>query len=106
MTVGVVQLPGALEGMPRAASGGLGRGPGGDTGAGPGIGPGKGPRIGPGPGGYGVSNPQPIYSPRPNYTADAMRAKVSGAISLEAVVLPDGSVGEVRITRSLDSTFG
>ncbi|PYR78663.1 MAG: hypothetical protein DMF86_05385 [Acidobacteria bacterium] len=35
-----------------------------------------------------------------------MRAKVSGTISLEAVVLPDGNVGEVRITRSLDPTFG
>jgi len=27
-------------------------------------------------------------------------------VELEAVVLPDGSVGDVQITRSLDRTFG
>ena len=35
-----------------------------------------------------------------------MRAKVEGAVWLEAVVLADGTVGDVQITRSLDSVFG
>jgi TonB family protein len=35
-----------------------------------------------------------------------MRAKVQGTIELEAVVLADGSVGEVRVVRSLDKRYG
>jgi TonB family protein len=35
-----------------------------------------------------------------------MRAKIQGIVTLEAVVMPDGTVGPVRVTRSLDSTFG
>jgi protein TonB len=35
-----------------------------------------------------------------------MRAKIQGEVTLEAVVMPDGSVGQVHITRSLDSVFG
>jgi periplasmic protein TonB len=103
----VVQLPGVFEGVQGAPSRGPGLGAGAGPDAGPGVGPGYGPGIGPGRGpGGGASNPQPIYSPRPNYTADAMRAKVSGTVGLDAVVLPDGTVGDVRITRSLDPTFG
>ena len=33
-------------------------------------------------------------------------ARRSRAWSLECVVLPDGTVGEVRVTRSLDPVFG
>jgi protein TonB len=43
---------------------------------------------------------------KPNYTANAMRAKVQGVVLLECVVLPDGSVGEVTILKSLDKVFG
>ncbi len=43
---------------------------------------------------------------KPNYTADAMRAQVEGLVELEILVLEDGSVGNVRIVRSLDSRFG
>ena len=35
-----------------------------------------------------------------------MHAKLQGTVVLEAVVLADGTVGDVRIVRSLDSTFG
>jgi protein TonB len=35
-----------------------------------------------------------------------MRAKIQGVVTLEAVVMPDGSVGNVQIIRSLDPTFG
>jgi protein TonB len=116
---GVQQLPGVLASMPNApdtTSQGIGSNGGAGSGAGTGIGPGSGPGLGQGEGGNfgggamrlgnGISNPEPIYSPRPNYTADAMRAKVQGIVALEAVVRPDGSVGDVKITRSLDPHFG
>ena len=35
-----------------------------------------------------------------------MRAKIQGSVLCEAIVLPDGTVGEVRIIKSLDSVFG
>jgi protein TonB len=35
-----------------------------------------------------------------------MRAKVQGIVRLEGVVLADGTVGDVRVTKSLDSVFG
>jgi TonB family protein len=115
---GVQQLPGVIANpspvaTPSQGSGSLG---GAGTGAGPGMGEGSGSGLGPGSGGgtgggiyrlgSGISNPEPTYSPRPNYTADAMRAKVQGVVALEAVVKSDGSVGQVRITRSLDPHFG
>ena len=43
---------------------------------------------------------------RPAYTADAMRAKVQGLVVVEAVVMPDGSVSNIRVVRSLDQSFG
>ncbi len=116
---GVQRLPGVLSSMPSqpdTTSLGSGSGPGAGTGAGTGIGAGSGSGLGPGEGGgtgggiyrlgSGISNPEPTYSPRPNYTADAMRAKVQGVVGLEAVVTANGTVGEVRITRSLDPHFG
>ena len=35
-----------------------------------------------------------------------MRAKIQGTVWLEVVVLPDGSVGGISVTKSLDSVFG
>src|SRR6267142_3517696 len=56
--------------------------------------------------GDGVTAPRLIKSARPDYPGDAMRAKVQGRVKLEGVVLPDGIVGEVRVTRSLDRKYG
>jgi protein TonB len=53
-----------------------------------------------------VTSPVPIFKPQPKYTADAMRAKVQGTVVMSAVVLADGSVSDIRITRSLDQSFG
>lgn len=61
---------------------------------------------GPRPGWPGVTTPVVITQVKPQYTAEAMRAKVQGLVMVECVVLPDGSVGEARILRSLDPTFG
>jgi protein TonB len=50
--------------------------------------------------------PQLVREVKPDYTADAMRAKVQGAVLLECVVLTDGTIGDVRIVKSLDNVFG
>ena len=111
-------LPGAIEAPPGppTLSQGTGTGGGAGTGTGGGIGPGTGSGLGPGSGGgtgggvyrpgNGVIIPRVLKEVRPNYTSDAMRAKVQGIVVLECVVRPDGSVGDVQIIRSLDSTFG
>jgi protein TonB len=117
MAAAIETLPGLIESPPiTTASQGSGSGGGGGTGTGTGSGPGQGSGLGEGSGGgtgggvyrlgSGVETPRVIREVRPKYTADAMRAKVQGVVELEAVVLADGSVGNVEITRSLDRTFG
>ena len=54
----------------------------------------------------GVTAPRLIKSARPDYPGDAMRAKIQGTVRMEAVIKPDGTVGEVRVVRSLDRKFG
>ncbi len=114
---GVEQLPGAVTNMiTPTLSLGSGTGGGAGTGRGTGVGSGDGSGLGPGYGGgfgggayrpgNGVTNPRLIREVKPNYTAEAMRAKIQGVVWLEAVVMENGSVGQVRVTRSLDPTFG
>jgi TonB family protein len=43
---------------------------------------------------------------KPEYTEDAKAANIQGTVVLEAVVLEDGTVGDVRVARSLDSVHG
>ena len=57
------------------------------------------------PGG-GVTAPKVTKEVRVSYTPDALRARVQGGVALEAVVRADGTVGEVRVTRSLDKRYG
>ena len=54
----------------------------------------------------GVSSPKLIKEVKPKYTADAMRARIEGLVVLSGVVMPDGKVGTVAVTRSLDSRYG
>jgi protein TonB len=42
----------------------------------------------------------------PKYTSAALRAKIQGEVKIEAVVLADGTVGDVRIVQSLDKALG
>lgn len=56
--------------------------------------------------GAGVKAPAVIKDAKPNYTAAAMHAKIAGVVVMEAVVGTDGTVGEVRVTKSLDREFG
>jgi len=53
-----------------------------------------------------VSAPALLYQTRPQYTGDAMRAKIQGVALLSGVVAPDGTLRNIRIVRSLDATFG
>jgi TonB family protein len=56
--------------------------------------------------GKAITSPAIVKETKPGYTADAMRAKIQGTVELEAIVLIDGSVGEVRVVRSLDKEYG
>jgi len=116
---GVESIIGALEAPLAPASLSLGPGRGGAAGAGNGTGdgPGDGSGYGPGrggntggdvfqPGGPGITLPHVISEVKPQYTADAMRARVQGMVLLACVVRADGTVGQVRVIRSLDRTFG
>src|SRR4029453_7607079 len=110
--------PGTIESPPtpnpesQGAGSGGGAGDGNGTGIGSGEGSGFGSGFGGGTGGgayrpgSGVSITQLVREVRPEYTADAMRAKVQGAVLLECIVLPDGSVGQIKILKSLDKVFG
>lgn len=113
----VQELPGAVSQMPDATiAQGSGTGGGGGTGAGSGVGSGTGSGYGPGTGGgtgggvfregNGVTSPRIIREVKPSYTGEAMRARIQGLVTMEAVVLPDGSVGNVQVTKSLDPNFG
>jgi TonB family protein len=117
MAAAPVEAPGVIKpDAPVTESQGAGKEGGAGTGTGSGIGPGQGSGLGPGFGGgtgggayrpgSGVTLPSVIREVKPAYTADAMRAKVQGSVWLECVVMPDGSVGEVKVTRSLDPIFG
>jgi TonB family protein len=107
---------GAMEGIPDSDSLGLGRGGGAGTGRGTGIGSGDGSGLGPGFGGgtgggvyrpgNGVETPRLLREVKPQYTAQAMRAKIQGEVLLECVVQADGTIGKISVVRSLDSTFG
>lgn len=58
-------------------------------------------RVGP-----GVTAPQLLKDQKPRYTQAARDAGIEGRVEVEAVVLPDGKVGDVRIARSLDTQYG
>jgi TonB family protein len=109
----VVTLPGALNPIDAtvgAGAAGGGKGTGIGTGTGSGVGEGSGGGFGGGIYniGNGVSSPVLVHEVKPAYTGDAMRAKLQGVVEMEAVVLPDGTIdpNQIKITRSLDSTFG
>ena len=56
--------------------------------------------------GNSVTAPRPRRQSRPNYTPDALRAKIAGGVLLECVVAADGHVADVRVERSLDAAYG
>jgi len=56
--------------------------------------------------GNGVSLPTVVNQVRPNYTEAAKAARTEGDVVMQAVVLADGTIGDVTVTKSLDSVNG
>jgi len=54
----------------------------------------------------GLIKPRLLKQVPPSYPSVAKNASVAGDVELEAVINPDGKVGDVRIVRSLDKRFG
>ena len=50
--------------------------------------------------------PKLVREVTPNYTVAALRAKIQGIVVVECVVLPDGTIGDVKIIQSLDKVYG
>jgi protein TonB len=92
-------------------SNGTGSGSGIGSGEGGGIGPGNGRGLGPGEGmgigggtyrpGHGVSPPRAIYSPEPEFSEEARKAKYQGLCTLMIVVSADGKPTNIRVVNSL-----
>jgi protein TonB len=111
-------LIGVLDQSPTASSASQGRGreDGAGDGTGPGIGPGDGPGLGPGRGGNrgggprtagsGATSPRLIRQVPPQYTSEAMRARIQGVALIRCIVRTTGTPTDCEISRSLDSTFG
>lgn len=51
----------------------------------------------------GVKAPVLVQEVKPKYTEGAMRRQVQGTVEVDAIVLADGTVGDVSVRRSLDS---
>src|SRR5262249_49790094 len=113
-----IQLPNpnlAMLGDPLAKLGPPSNGPGGGggigTGYGGGGGAGNGGGVGPGEGGGvgggvfrvggGVSAPQVIFNPQPEYSEQARKAKYQGVVMLSIVVQRDGTVRDVKVLQPL-----
>jgi len=88
---------GTQGGVGSGAGAGLGEGTGG------GIGPGTGGGTGGGPyqPGAGIDPPTLVREVKANYTDEARRRAIEGDVVLEIVVRQDGTVGDVRVRRSL-----
>jgi len=79
--------------------GGIGTGDGGGVGSGHG-----GPGVGPGIfhlGESGVSAPKALFTPEPEFSEEARKAKYQGVVTLDIVVGADGRVHNARVVHSL-----
>lgn len=107
----IAQLGDPLSHVVGPASNGTGLGGGIGSGEGGGVGSGRGPGVGPGSGGGfgggvykvggGVSAPRAIFTPDPEYSAEARMAKYQGTVLLYAIIGPDGRPRELKVSRPL-----
>jgi TonB family protein len=56
--------------------------------------------------GDGVSLPQPTKQVKAEYTPEATQNRIEGKVGLDTVVLANGTVGDVKVTESLDTVHG
>jgi TonB family protein len=92
---------GLLNAPPAPASPSQGPGTGGGAGSGQGTGLGEGTGGGPFRPGSGISPPQLQREVKPVYTDEGRRRAIEGDVVMEIVVRRDGSVGDVRLMRTL-----
>ena len=74
------------------------------AGSGGGIGSGSGGGVGSGvfrAGAMGVSAPQATFAPDPEYSDDALRNKLEGTVTLQAVIGRDGLIKALKVIRPL-----
>jgi periplasmic protein TonB len=104
-TMSAPVMPSAPPSNGTGAGGGIGSGSGGGVGVGhgPGVGAGSGGGIGGGVYhvGGGISAPQAISTPDPEYTEEARRAKTQGTCVLWLIVDSEGRPRDVRVVRGL-----
>jgi len=98
-------MPSAPPSNGTGSGGGIGSGSGGGVGVGhgPGVGTGSGGGIGGGvfKVGGGISAPQAIATPDPEYTEEARNAKTQGTVILWLIVDDQGKPRDIRIVRGL-----
>jgi protein TonB len=102
------RLVGSPFGEMQAYSPGRGTGTGLGDGSGPGIADGRGPGIGDGQGGYGAaaarrppSLPVVLFKVEPEFTEEARKARLQGAVMLQIEVTAQGKVANVRVVRGI-----
>jgi TonB family protein len=54
----------------------------------------------------GVTLPKVISEVKPQYTPEALKARIEGTLWLTAVVRTDGTPGDIEVTKSLDKEYG
>ena len=54
----------------------------------------------------GATLPVPVREVKAGYTTAAMDARIEGTVLVDAVVLADGKVGDVKVSQSLDMEYG
>jgi periplasmic protein TonB len=98
-------LPSAPPSNGIGSGGGIGSGTGGGVGVGhgPGVGAGSGGGVGGGvfKVGGGISAPQPVTTPDPEYTEEARNAKTQGTCVLWLIVDQQGHPRDIRVVRGL-----
>jgi TonB family protein len=55
------------------------------------------------PGAAGVSSPVVIREVKPDYPEDVKKEGIQGMVELEGIVQPDGTINDIRVTKSLDA---
>jgi TonB family protein len=54
----------------------------------------------------GITLPKVVSEVKPRYTAEAIRARIEGTVTMTTVVRTDGKPSDVEITQSLDTEHG
>jgi TonB family protein len=110
-----IKFPASVMGDPLSnvtvASNGTGSSVGIGSGSGGGVGVGSGAGVGPGYGGGigggvyrvggGVSAPRALYTPDPDYSEEARKARYQGVVVLWLIVGSDGRPRDLKVARSL-----